>query len=264
MEYEFKKIEVSSIKKVLVLFKLVYPGETKFTEEYLHWLYFQNPFGNVIGYNAYDDDEVIAHYAVIPIIDANGELCVLSLNTATSSEHTGKGLFTKLAKRTYQLVEKANYSKIIGIANQNSIYGFVNKLDFTQLGHVNLSIIIRSMLHESLIKNFIVGIDSLWKLKNPSVQYYVSERFGYQIIFTKKKGFYVILAAVSQELNIDIPLKKIPFPIMCFLPYFNHSSYNVGIRISNKLLPSPWHVISRSANSVDSDVKLFGIHMDTF
>jgi hypothetical protein len=54
----------------------------------------------------------------------------LSLNTATHPRHQGKGLFTQLAKLTYELGADEGYECVIGVANANSTPGFIRKLGF--------------------------------------------------------------------------------------------------------------------------------------
>jgi GNAT superfamily N-acetyltransferase len=71
--------------------------------EYLDWLYFQNPRGSVFGFDAYDGDLLVAHYACIPIkINAFRQNSLLSLNTATHPDYQGRGLFRLLANKTFE------------------------------------------------------------------------------------------------------------------------------------------------------------------
>ena len=67
-EYQFREVEKKDILKLLSLFLESYPNETKFSEEYLLWQYFDNPNGVVIGFNAWHCDEIVAHYSIIPTI----------------------------------------------------------------------------------------------------------------------------------------------------------------------------------------------------
>lgn len=52
-------------------------------------------------------------------------------DTMTHRDHTGKGLFTTLARMTYELAEKEGVSFIFGFPNYNSYPGFVKKLQWT-------------------------------------------------------------------------------------------------------------------------------------
>lgn len=134
-EYEFRRVDNDDarLQAEAQLLSEVFPGTSRYTFEYLKWQYFANPDGDVIGYDAYVDGEIVAHYVVEPLVaclygkPARG---VLSLNTATHPRHQGKGLFVKLAAATYDLARELGYEFVVGVANANSTPGFVRKLKF--------------------------------------------------------------------------------------------------------------------------------------
>ena len=107
-----------------------------FGKDYYRWQYEDNPNGKVVSYNAYYDGILAAHYAAIPVemsFDGNIVKGLLSLNTATHSQHRGKGLFVKLAQLTYDYAQEHGYKYVIGVANANSTHGFLTKLGFYQI-----------------------------------------------------------------------------------------------------------------------------------
>jgi GNAT superfamily N-acetyltransferase len=106
---------------------------SRFTPEYLEWLYVANPDGRAVGFDARDGATLAAHYVCIPVsarIDGQVVSVLLSLNTATRPAFQGKGLFTKLAAMTYDSGAAAGYAGVYGVANANSTPGFVRKLGF--------------------------------------------------------------------------------------------------------------------------------------
>jgi hypothetical protein len=106
--------------------------------EYLTWLYFENPRGDVKGFDAFDGDKLVGHYACIPIkIAGYKKDSLLSLNTATHPDYQGRGLFSVLASSTYEKVS-SSYANVIGVANAKSIGGFVKYLGFENLGNLEL------------------------------------------------------------------------------------------------------------------------------
>ncbi len=114
--------------------------KSHFSADYLEWLYFQNPNGDVVGYDAYFADKLVGHYACIPIkLDTYQLPALLSLNTAVSQEFQGKGLFKSLAMKTYDS-NTSNYSCVIGVANRKSFRGFTRHLGFEHLGELDLRI----------------------------------------------------------------------------------------------------------------------------
>ncbi len=110
------------------------------TTAYLNWLYYENPRGLVSGYDAYDGEKLVAHYACIPIkINAFRHNSLLSLNTATHPDYQGRGLFGVLAKKTFESAE-FKFANVIGVANSKSVGGFVKNLGFSTIGNLDLRI----------------------------------------------------------------------------------------------------------------------------
>lgn len=106
--------------------------------EYLDWLYFENPRGIVCGYDAFDGDVLVAHYACIPIKIRGFQFnSLLSLNTATHPNYQGRGLFGELARQTYEAAS-STFANVIGVANSNSVGGFIKRLGFTAIGNLEL------------------------------------------------------------------------------------------------------------------------------
>lgn len=132
-----KEVRRSSIDQYADLLSRSY-NEFKPSEEYLNWLYFQNPRGNVKGFDAFDGEQIVAHYACIPI-KINGYIgdSLLSLNTATHPDYQGRGLFSELALKTFDSVS-TTYANVIGVANAKSVGGFFKHLGFEKIGNLDL------------------------------------------------------------------------------------------------------------------------------
>jgi GNAT superfamily N-acetyltransferase len=123
----------AEIATMAALLRVVFPDAQHFTEDVLRWQYRDNPDGQVVGMNAWQGEELAAHYVTIPLVArVNGveEKGLLSLNTATHPAHQGKGLFTKLANATYALGAERGFGFVVGVANANSTHGFTKKLGF--------------------------------------------------------------------------------------------------------------------------------------
>ena len=110
--------------------------ESNLDYEYLDWLYFSNPLGDVVGYNAYENSKLISHYACIPI-RVGSAMGLLSVNTATHPEFRSKGLYRSLASLTYESASE-DYDFVIGVANALSAPVFIKHLGFREIGRVNL------------------------------------------------------------------------------------------------------------------------------
>lgn len=134
MKFSPCNLQPESIRDYQLLFAKCFPSAHHLTEPYLNWLYGANPEGAVVGFDAFDDDKLIAHYACVPAsatISGQQRRGLLSLNTATHPDYQGKGLFTKLATQTYEHAADNGYSFVYGVANANSTPGFIRKLGFS-------------------------------------------------------------------------------------------------------------------------------------
>ncbi|MDE2606451.1 MAG: GNAT family N-acetyltransferase [Burkholderiales bacterium] len=135
MNYELLPVrfDTEAISAYVRLFGECFPGTNKFNRQYVEWLYQQNPYGPAVGFDAWLGDRLASHYVGIPIaaqVDGTPARALLSLNTATHPEHQGRGLFTKLAERTYDTAAEQGLDLVFGVANANSTPGFTRKLGF--------------------------------------------------------------------------------------------------------------------------------------
>jgi len=110
--------------------------------DYLRWQYLENPAGKAIVVVARaDSGELAGQYVVIPLefkLDGAVITGSLSLNTLTHPAYRGKGLFTKMAKATYEICEKEGLVITLGFPNKNSYPGFVRKLQFRHIGNARI------------------------------------------------------------------------------------------------------------------------------
>ncbi len=235
------------------LFDETFGPQPKFHPEALNWLYVNNPAGSVIGFDAFDQDLLVAHYVCVPVkISHNGRLerGLLSLNTATRASHQGKGLFVKLAEATYQRASLEGFNCVIGVANANSTPGFLRKLGFSLVAPLQARIEIGAPAYDpheahKLASFFRVwdAVSLKWRSENPAnkLRYYagnnsltaVGNAFGpflsVQTSLPLPKGFnhfdrgiaspfrvslgLVPEGCVQGLLNFDIPFFLRPSPL---------------------------------------------------
>lgn len=130
-------VSPGSLSMYLELFKVSFPS-FKTSVEYIDWLYFQNPNGSAVGFDAYDGDLLVAHYVCIPIwIDGYQNPSLLALNTATHPKYQGRGLLKVLANNTYEKYE-GEFSCVVGVANAQAIKPLTKHLGFEHIGDLEL------------------------------------------------------------------------------------------------------------------------------
>ena len=259
--YQIQEMTKHDIPRLVELFRSSF-SNNKLTKEYLEWLYYRNPDGDVIAVNAFWEGNVVGHYALIPYCGVSNFKYALSINTATHPDHTGKGLFTNLAKKTYKLAyEKYSYSQFLGVANANSIHGFISKLGFQKLGNVNVVIKRTQSLKEHDLEALNTCNNFTWRLENPNVKYWVSSFKDRYLIFTKYKNLPILLAASPSHTSIFDCIEHIPLPLFSVIPYWSNTHKISGFSVPNRMLPSPWHVIAKGKMQ---KFTISGLSMDSF
>ncbi|MGE0278686.1 MAG: GNAT family N-acetyltransferase [Nitrospiraceae bacterium] len=260
------------------LFAQCFPGTEKLGTSYLHWLYVDNPSGRMVGFNAFAGSRLVAHYAVIPVhveIEGAQHLACWSLNTATHPEFQGRGLFTKLAELTYERAAEHGCIGVIGVANRNSVNGFVRRLAFAQLGQVSMRIgfgyrLLRGgagTLHR-------IWTDPLirWRLENPVRRYYRGACDGRVSIhaLAPRTGTPILLGCVSKDSYAVHNLSSLPYCSAIqprIVVGFGIDFGGTSLAVPNWILPSPWNVIYRPLSSNTGsrpDLSILGMDMDTF
>lgn len=78
-------------------------------------------------------NDAVAYYGVFPCLakyQNKAYLVAQSGDTMTHPDHQGKGLFTQLAKKTYEYCKEVGIHLVFGFPNENSYPGFIKKLDW--------------------------------------------------------------------------------------------------------------------------------------
>ncbi|MDD4869351.1 MAG: GNAT family N-acetyltransferase [Kiritimatiellae bacterium] len=133
-EYQIHRISKDRLFDLLILFKSAF--NQKVSLSYLEKKFDTERFGaSFVGYIAYTQTgEPAAYYGVFPIrFKLNSQVlrAAQSGDTMTHKDHQHKGLFIELAKMTYDLARKEGIKLIFGFPNENSLPGFIKKLNWT-------------------------------------------------------------------------------------------------------------------------------------
>ena len=130
-EYIFERLSETRLKDIQYLYKACF-NETV-SIDFLQKKYDTKSFGaEYTGYIAYSPAGApAAYYGVFPcrvLADGKSLLAAQSGDTMTHPDHRGKGLFIKLAVKTYELCRSMGIGFVFGFPNENSYPGFVKKL----------------------------------------------------------------------------------------------------------------------------------------
>ena len=250
-------VDKGSIEAYASLLSKVFNNPKLFTNDYIKWQYADNHDGTILGFNAFSGDSLAAHYVTQPmqaIIGGQKKKGLLSLNTATHPDHQGKGLFVKLADRTYQHAADNGYDFVIGVANQNSVHGFTKKLGFQLVGQLHALLGIGSLPFSDDLSRFSYARywtpEALaWRLANPNVNYGVS--LGHNIVISSATAYPAISATlgVFKGSGYNVSPQKAPFSLLNLWIGANKditSETNLYFNIPNRLRPAPLYLIFKS------------------
>ena len=232
-------------------------NQRKFSAASLSWLYKENPDGMALGFDAFDGDQLVAHYVCIPanVLGTDGPLkALLSLNTATLPSYQGRGLFIQLAQATFETAKQFGYDCIYGVANQNSTSGFVQKLGFSLVAPLQALLGIGRL--KPPISNFPLQFQRswstsslIWRCANPANPLSTSKQLGSRV-FVASTEFLGVCAYA--ELSDKTILKSSPSVSSCKLklvlglfPQGLASSY---FKIPDFLKPAPLNFVFKSLN----------------
>lgn len=152
------------------------------SSEFWQWRYKNNPhYDEQLIHLMWDGKKLAGHYALSPVkmlIDGVPKLTGLSMTTMTHPNYRGMGVFTNLANSVYEeAFDKHDLKFVWGFPNSNSHYGFINKLNWNDIGYVpmmslNLNGGQKSTNHHiNEISDFneVVSVDSLFSRSSEGV-----------------------------------------------------------------------------------------------
>ena len=116
---------------ILELFGLCFNGEMN--PDLWDWAYQKNPCGDAYVHLAYNDDELVGHYAMIPQFYCNKSQRVtiaLSMTTMVHPGHRRAGLFQILAEACYEQASQNGLFAVLGFPNSKSTPGFKKRLQW--------------------------------------------------------------------------------------------------------------------------------------
>lgn len=242
------------------LFRACFPHATHLNQEYLYWLYAENPAGNVVGMDAMENGRLAAHYVCVPAnVWLFGERvrALLSLNTATHPDFQGKGLFTKLAAKTYELGAELGFSAIFGVANGNSTPGFIRKLSFQLVTPLEariglgrpLDIDWANVASQAEFRRAWTHEDIAWRTSSPANRLFVSHKTGGpSALFARTDRKLVdVWGETELILTPDADHTRSPSPVRLFLGKYptGTARFVRSSSIPSFLRPSPLNLIYR-------------------
>lgn len=259
-EYELRPVEVvaAGMETMSALLQTAFPKAGHFTTEVLHWQYAGNPDGTVVGFNAWQGEQLAGHYVTIPmraVVNGREEKGLLSLNTATHPAHQGKGLFTKLAKATYARAADEGFAFVAGVANANSTHGFIKKLEFDLVSPLRAMIGAGPLPRpkpdaEVQFAHLWDAASVAWRLRHPAYAYSVHQGKDRAVVLSARKQFgarYILgirepgLVDAGTPRTRSLPCRKVWIGLDPALAWGGRAFVNIPMRFR----PAPLNLIFR-------------------
>lgn len=157
-KWNIRRYREGDEKGICTLFEKVFGRPMGKTESISHWNweYKNNPNDDLDIFLAVDENEIVGHYAVIPIkmrIDVKDYLTTLSLDTMVHEDYRGQDMFPILAKALYESLEKRGVPITYGFPNANSIEGIIKKLDWFEIA--DLPLLVKPINFKTLLYRYI-------------------------------------------------------------------------------------------------------------
>jgi GNAT superfamily N-acetyltransferase len=256
---------------------------------YLPWLYDENPVGAAVeGTDRDDEGRPVAHYALVPQRWRSGvrtDRFDVSLHAVVRADHQRRGRFTALARSVLDRAAADGSRGTITIANARSTPAFLDRLGFTGLGAMPVTVSVpwpraarrvtstrvdertldavaerlaaaaAAVPPPGLVQDW--TIETLhWRLANPGAGYVVHETSDVVGISrgTHRRG---VRFAVLVKLFARVPARPRALPIVAAAcrahrsPVAVHAGWNPavrvgGVRAPRRALPSPLNLVVRS------------------
>ena len=248
----------NDLPKIADLLSVVFGHERKWSEE-LAWQYLDNPAGKAIYVNGYDEEgSLVAHYAVIPTSPFadpkfSTTTTYLSLNTAVHPKAQGKGLFKKTALAVYEHLQSLGQHVVLGVANENSVHGFISSLGFHLLGQLKVEAYFPGAIPHPEVPRLLLPASAnvAWRLSRPGSDYRI-HKGGLPLCTRPHMGIPIHCILSSGDLAL---VKGQQFPTSNSLARWTrpaiYATYGPTSRfawlVPESMRPSPFHLICRPA-----------------
>jgi GNAT superfamily N-acetyltransferase len=210
------------------LLNIVFPHATHVTPAYLDRLYNGNPLGPTFGFSAWEKDELVGHYLMIPIAGrmfGKAEPGIWPFQLATHPGYRGKGLFTALVEQSFGAARERGFTFFSGVGNANSTPLFVGKWNFQSICQLDVKLGVGPIPESRAADDFQLlrtwdkaGI--AWRLQHPATPYRVQYRndIGHLFAPAGKPGIWVQVGAFPRALlPDDLALLRTPSPLRLFI-----------------------------------------------
>ena len=247
------------------LFKRVF--KKNISPEFIKWYYFDNPNGKAITHNIILNNNIIGHYALIPIkirFYHNEYKAALSVFTAIDKEYRGMYLFNELANRSFEIAKSEGIKFVVGVSNNLSTKLFIRYFKFKLMSQIDVKIGIGNLRKKDDMADFKVLWDSKsikWRLNNPKYNYKYKIFDNEFSIYNDLYKFFSIEVGkffVNEfpEIKKNLLKKKFnPFNLWIGLGSYNWER-TLYFNLPEKLKPAPLNLIIKNLHDEKNEISI--------
>ncbi len=191
--FEFKKVNLDKLHEYINLYERSFKNFKK-THNYFKWLYVDNPCGNFVGIDCYDNETLVGQVGGIPrefIFNNKKVKFLISINVCVDPKYQGKKIFSEMLIQFEQVAKDLNFDGIIAVANKAATPGWRKAVGLTKLKALDVFVGYGRLNSKKVKKsnynfyNLWDKKDLEWRLKNPiNETYFQSDSFN-QSVFSK-------------------------------------------------------------------------------
>lgn len=164
--------------KILALFASCFQKELN--PDLWDWAYIKNPLGSAIVNLAFIDNQLVGHYAFIPLKTTKYNV-LLSMTTMVDASARKYNIFLELAEKSYSFAKELGFDVIIGFPNAKSaiihekLLGWSLKQTF--IAQCNIKTLQQNLSFKTIVNKSSCFLDILhhdflhWRLSKPNMEY---------------------------------------------------------------------------------------------
>ena len=260
---EFKKIDLDKLDEYINLYNRSFKNFTK-SYNYFKWLYIENPQGNFVGIDCYDDKTLIGQVGGIPrefIFNNKKVKFLISINVCVDPKYQGKWIFSKMLVKFEKMAKDLNFDGIIGIANKAATPWWQRSIHLNKLKALDVYIGFGKFNSKKIDKsnyNFYTLWDKKnleWRVRNPLNKTYLQLDGNNQSVYSKTNFpllyAYSPLIFLENNINLDNTKKKKIKPIVYIGLINDFKKTKFLIDLPEFLKPSPLNFVYKFLKSND-------------
>ena len=274
-EISNKNLTIKELEKISIFLSRIFKKslnfqlKSSFSVQFLNWLYNENPNGKAIVNNVYENEKIIAHFALVPItvlFNNKTYRSALSVFNAVDENHRNLYIFHQLASKSFELAKLEGVRFIMSVANETSSELYVKCFKFKLISPLAVKIGFSKFQEKNNSPHkFEILRDKTtleWRLRNPRFKYQIYKENEKSIIFNNNYKLFKMNMGYISNKNLDLQNKiasKNTYNLNPFNMWMglnnNLKSTKMSFNFPEILKPSPSNFIIKDLKSEETNLR---------